>query len=120
MDWLPLGASGVRVPPMGTGTWAWGDRMVWSYGRGFGEEDLREAFRVSVEEGILFFDTAEIYGSGRSESLLGRFMQEVDQAGGSTAGSEGSAVRRDGAPPRPIIATKFMPWPWRLTRRSLL
>jgi len=87
--------SGVQF---GTGTWAWGDRLFWGYGRSYGEEDVRAVFLASLEAGINFFDTAEVYGQGRSESLLGKFIQESE------------------APVR--IATKFMPYPWRLSRRS--
>ncbi len=85
---------------MGLGTWAWGDRILWNYGRGYGEEDARAAFRVSLEEGIRFMDTAEVYGQGRSERLLGKFIAESGQP--------------------VLIATKFMPFPWRLGRGSLL
>ncbi len=85
---------------MGIGTWAWGDRTVWNYGRGYGETELGEAFQVALDTGINLFDTAEVYGMGRSERLLGRFIQETD---------------------RPVlVATKFMPFPWRWSRGSLL
>ena len=85
---------------MGVGTWAWGDRLVWGFGRGYSREDLQETFHFCVESGLTFFDTAEVYGQGLSERLLGEFV----------AGLE-----------RPVrIATKFMPYPWRLSRRDLL
>ena len=84
---------------MGLGAWQWGDRIVWQYGHGYGPEEVREAFQVSVNEGIRFIDTAEIYGNGRSERLLGQFLKKTDQ---------------------PIlIATKFFPLPWRFTKGAL-
>ena len=84
---------------MGLGAWQWGDRIVWQYGHGYGEADVRAAFQISVNEGIRFVDTAEIYGNGRSERLLGQFLKETDQ---------------------PIlIATKFLPFPWRFGKTSL-
>jgi aryl-alcohol dehydrogenase-like predicted oxidoreductase len=84
---------------MGLGAWQWGDRIVWQYGHGYGPEEVREAFQVSVNEGIRFVDTAEIYGNGRSERLLGQFLKKTDQ---------------------PIlIATKFFPLPWRFTKGAL-
>jgi len=84
---------------MGLGAWQWGDRIVWQYGHGYGQEEVRQAFQVSANEGIRFVDTAEIYGNGRSERLLGQFLKETDQ---------------------PIlIATKFFPWPWRFTKGAL-
>jgi aryl-alcohol dehydrogenase-like predicted oxidoreductase len=85
---------------LGLGAWQWGDRIVWQYGQGYGAEDVHQAFQESINEGIRFVDTAEIYGNGRSERLLGQFLKETDQ---------------------PIlVATKFFPWPWRFTKGALL
>ena len=84
---------------MGLGAWQWGDRIVWQYGHGYGAEEVHQAFQVSANEGIRFVDTAEIYGNGRSERLLGQFLKETDQ---------------------PIlIATKFFPLPWRFTKGAV-
>jgi aryl-alcohol dehydrogenase-like predicted oxidoreductase len=94
-----LGQSGVIVPQMGIGAWAWGDRLVWGFGKEYAEAEVREAFDASLEAGINFFDTAEVYGQGRSEKLLGSFLAQTDQP-----------VR---------IATKFMPFPWRLRKKDL-
>lgn len=80
---------------LGLGASAWGDRVIWQYGLTHSDEDLRGAFQVSVEEGISFIDTAEVYGSGRSERLIGKFARESE---------------------RPVlVATKYFPWPWRFT-----
>lgn len=84
---------------MGLGAWSWGDRIVWQYGRGYTDEDIRQAFQTSVAEGIRFIDTAEVYGSGRSERLTGQFIKETEQP--------------------VLIATKFFPLPWRLTKNSI-
>jgi aryl-alcohol dehydrogenase-like predicted oxidoreductase len=84
----------------GLGAWQWGDRLIWQYGQTHKDEDCRAAFRVSLEAGIRFVDTAEVYGSGRSERLLGQFLQETDQP--------------------VLIATKYFPFPWRLTKKSLI
>lgn len=84
---------------MGLGAWSWGDRAVWQYGRGYTQESVREAFRNSVSEGIQFVDTAEVYGGGRSERLLGQFIAESDQP--------------------VLVATKFFPMPWRVRRNSI-
>lgn len=84
---------------MGLGAWQWGDRLVWQFGQGYGDKEVHDAFKLSVEEGIRFVDTAEVYGNGMSERLLGRFVQETEQ---------------------PIlIATKFFPMPWRFFRSSI-
>lgn len=81
---------------MGLGAWQWGDRMVWGYGQTHTDEDIRKAFDVSLSLGIRFIDTAEIYGSGYSERLLGQFLKETEQP--------------------VLVATKFFPWPWRFSR----
>ena len=92
-------AGGVEWPAMGVGAWSWGDSLTWGYGRGYGKGDVRAAFDASRAAGLSFFDTAEIYGMGRSERLLGEFL------GGGTNGV--------------IVATKFFPFPWRLRRGDL-
>ena len=84
---------------MGLGAWQWGDRVVWQYGHGYSELEVQQAFQVSVEEGIRFIDTAEMYGNGLSERLLGRFVQETDQP--------------------VLVATKFFPWPWRFYKGAI-
>ena len=56
------------ISPLGIGAWAWGDRVFWGYGRGYTDADLQAAFSTSLQAGINWFDTAEIYGSGRSEN----------------------------------------------------
>jgi aryl-alcohol dehydrogenase-like predicted oxidoreductase len=96
---IPLGNTDLQISPMGLGTWQWGDRFIWGYGRGYDEDDTRAAFERSLAAGIDFFDSAEVYGLGRSERLLGRY------------------VRATSIPV--ITATKFMPFPWRLHRKSL-
>jgi len=85
---------------LGLGAWQWGDKVLWNYGRDHTEEDAHAAFEVSLHQGITFIDTAEVYGLGRSERLIGKFMQANQQP--------------------LLIATKFFPFPWRLTRNSVV
>ncbi len=95
-----LGRTDIRIPPLGIGCWAWGDRMVWGYGSGtFSDADLRAAFDAALEGGVNLFDTAEMYGFGHSEKLLGHFIRESNQP--------------------VVVATKFAPLPWRVTKRNL-
>jgi aryl-alcohol dehydrogenase-like predicted oxidoreductase len=84
---------------MGLGAWQWGDRVMWQYGSTHTDEDIRKAFDVSLTEGIRFIDTAEVYGSGRSERLLGQFLKDTEQP--------------------VLVATKFFPMPWRLFKNSI-
>jgi len=85
---------------MGLGAWAWGDRIMWNYGHGYDISDIEQAFRTSLAAGINLVDTAEIYGAGRSEQFLGQFLKITETP--------------------VLVATKFMPFPWRLSRRSLM
>lgn len=90
---IQIGKNGPRVAAVGMGCWAWGDRLFWDYGSGYGKQDLQQAFRASLKNGVTFFDTAEIYGLGNSEKLLGEFIAEAK-----------SEV---------IVASKIFPYPWR-------
>ena len=96
---ISLGENLPAIPPLGIGTWQWGDSLFWSYGKDYGEAQVKEAFDATLASGVDFFDTAEIYGLGESEKLLGRFMKQTD---------------------RPVqIATKYMPLPWRFSADSV-
>merc|ERR1719424_2056703 len=63
-------------PPLGLGAWAWGDALFWGY-RPSEDSSLRETFDYAVANGVTFFDTAELYGLGRSEDLIGKFRKEA-------------------------------------------
>ncbi len=99
-DLMALGRTDVRVSPLGIGTWAWGDKFFWGYARDYSDADLQAAFQATLEAGINFFDTAEVYGWHTSERLLGRFIHEAST--------------------HVVLATKFMPVPWRLRHADLL
>ena len=99
MQTVTLGKDGPAVTALGIGTWAWGDKLFWSYGNDYGAEQVREAFQATLDAGIDFFDTAEIYGFGESERLIGQFMQQTD---------------------KPVqIATKFFPLPWHFSVQAI-
>jgi aryl-alcohol dehydrogenase-like predicted oxidoreductase len=85
---------------MGIGTWAWGDKLFWGYGQGYGQADLAAVFDACLSMGLNFFDTAEVYGQGTSELFLGEFIKKTQ---------------------KPVkVASKFMPYPWRFWRGSLI
>ena len=68
----------IELPPMGLGAWAWGDSLFWGYNPKE-DEELRRVFDFAVANSRTpktLFDTAELYGLGRSESLLGQFSEE--------------------------------------------
>ncbi|HLI08945.1 MAG TPA: aldo/keto reductase [Ktedonobacteraceae bacterium] len=102
VDHRRLGASPVTVPALGIGIWSWGDRRFWGYGHSYTQADIVQAFETCMDDGLNFFDTAEMYGQGESERLLGQCIREY------------------GRGRRVIIATKFAPMPTRFSARTLL
>ncbi len=48
MQTVTLGARGPSVSALGIGTWAWGDRLFWGYGKSFGEAEVAGAFQASL------------------------------------------------------------------------
>jgi aryl-alcohol dehydrogenase-like predicted oxidoreductase len=73
-----LGRSGIKVSAIGFGCWAIGGPFTMD-GKpdGWGEVDDREsaaAIHRAIEQGITFFDTADAYGTGHSETVLGRAL----------------------------------------------
>lgn len=93
-------ANPLRQIELGLGTWQWGDRFFWNFGQSYAEADVRAAFDAGLGAGLTLFDTAEVYGLGRSEAYLGRFAR-----------ASGAQV---------LVATKFFPFPWRMTKGALL
>jgi aryl-alcohol dehydrogenase-like predicted oxidoreductase len=69
-----LGRTGRPVSVVGLGTWQLG--ADWG---SVGEADALAVLRAAVESGVTFFDTADVYGDGRSERIIGRFL--ADNAG---------------------------------------
>ena len=75
MQYRTLGRTGIRVSEIGFGAWAIGGSAEASgvpigWGRSSDDESLA-AIRRARDLGVTFFDTADSYGFGRSESLLG-------------------------------------------------
>jgi len=91
---------------MGVGTWAWGDRSTWGmggYDAALSRSTIKDAWETSIDAGVTFFDTAEVYGDGESERIIGSLLaDDPDRAG------------------RVVVATKFMPSPWKLDVRAAL
>ncbi|KAI6089088.1 NADP-dependent oxidoreductase domain-containing protein [Hypoxylon rubiginosum] len=58
------------------GTWSWGDRGTWHW-----KDDelpaVREAFQVLFDAGINFIDTAQVYGGGKSEEIVGELIADL-------------------------------------------
>ncbi len=72
MNYRGFGKSSFKVSEIGLGTWQLG-------GAEWGDVDEQSALatlREAVNNGVNFFDTADVYGTGRSESLIGKFLSE--------------------------------------------
>jgi aryl-alcohol dehydrogenase-like predicted oxidoreductase len=89
-----LGASGLEVSALGLGT------NSWSLKREKNEARIFQTFRASLDAGLTFFDTAEVYTGGESERLLGE------------------CIGRDKRPV--VIASKFAPLPNRFSPHALM
>ena len=99
MESSTLASNNITLPPLGIGTWSWGDRLFWGYGSDYGEAEVARAFEAAIDDGATFFDTAEVYGLGESERLIGRFLKQTTRS-----------VQ---------IATKYFPLPWRFSSQAV-
>jgi aryl-alcohol dehydrogenase-like predicted oxidoreductase len=64
---------GLRTSVIGLGTWQFGSR-TWGYGESYAGQDAFFIVEEALEMGINLFDTAEIYGFGASERILGQAL----------------------------------------------
>jgi aryl-alcohol dehydrogenase-like predicted oxidoreductase len=89
-----LGRTDIQITPIGLGTWQFSEgeglnRFAWA---AMTEETTNEIVKAALDGGINWFDTAEVYGKGRSERALARGLK--------TAGMSRGDV---------VIATKWFP-----------
>jgi len=68
-------AGGARVSAIGLGTWQFGS-MEWGYGSRYASEDAKAIVHRALELGVNLIDTAEIYGQGRSERIVGEAIRD--------------------------------------------
>jgi aryl-alcohol dehydrogenase-like predicted oxidoreductase len=105
-----LGRTGREVSVIGLGTWQlgadWGDVT---------ESDALDVLGASVESGVTFFDTADVYGDGRSEQIIGRFRASNPGADVTVATKMG---RRLDQLPANYVRQNFIEWTDR-SRRNL-
>ncbi len=100
MDEIAIGTSDLRVPRVGIGAMPWSDSRGFGYGSRLGLGEARKAFEACIAAGIRLFDTAEIYGFGKSERILGALVREAEA---------------------PLaVATKYAPYPWRSSRGAVV
>jgi aryl-alcohol dehydrogenase-like predicted oxidoreductase len=105
-DSITLAGLDRPIAPLGLGTWAWGDEATWGmggYDADLTEERIAEAWAATLDAGVALIDTAEVYGRGESERIIGRLLAADPSA-------------RD----RVVLATKFMPMPQKLDVKGAL
>ena len=71
MNYRHFGRTGWEVSEIGFGAWAIGGD--WGH---VNQEDALAALRTAIENGVNFIDTADVYGDGRSERLVGKVVKE--------------------------------------------
>ncbi len=71
MKYRILGKTGIKVSEIGFGSWAIGG----TWGK-VDDQNSVKALRAAVDEGVNFFDTADVYGDGRSEKLIAQLKKE--------------------------------------------
>jgi aryl-alcohol dehydrogenase-like predicted oxidoreductase len=110
MDTRTLGRTGRSVSVIGLGTWQlgadWGDVDA---------DAARSILDAAVEAGVTFFDTADVYGDGRSETFIGEYLAAHPGHGITVATKMG---RRDAQVPENFTAARFREWTDR-SRRNL-
>jgi aryl-alcohol dehydrogenase-like predicted oxidoreductase len=72
MRYLEIGTA-KKISKIGLGTWQFGS-PEWGYGRSYAQTEAHAIVRRAVELGVTLFDTAELYGFGRSERILGHAL----------------------------------------------
>ncbi len=73
MKYRKLGSSGIDVSEISLGSWL-------TYSGGVGREQAEACVKAAFEEGINFIDTANVYGRGAAESLLGEVLPGYDRS----------------------------------------
>lgn len=71
MQYRELGNTGFKVSEIGLGTW--------QFGGDWGDVAEDEAFSIlksALDNGVNFIDTADVYGDGKSEALIGKFLKK--------------------------------------------
>jgi aryl-alcohol dehydrogenase-like predicted oxidoreductase len=96
---INLGKTEIKITRIGIGVMQWGSIKA---SQANGSQDIRsvlDMYETSCSNGVNFFDTAEVYGNGVSEKNLGNCLRHSSN--------------------KVVVASKFMPYPWRVNKREL-
>ena len=83
MNTRPFGNTGITTSEIGLGCWQFGG----DWGT-CSDEDAMNTLSAAVDSGVTFFDTADVYGRGRSETLIGQFLKEKKLRGKITVATK--------------------------------
>jgi aryl-alcohol dehydrogenase-like predicted oxidoreductase len=95
---INLGKTEISISELGLGVMQWRDINLPEKGNPI-PKDVNDVFITALNAGINFIDTAEVYGNGKSEIHLSRCLKEISR--------------------EVVVATKFMPFPWRFSKGEL-
>jgi len=89
-----FGNTQLNITPIGLGTWQFSKRknLAGKFWPALSEEESAQIVQTSYENGINWFDTAELYGNGESERTLARSLKKIPVSDGDV-----------------VIATKWSP-----------
>ena len=100
MDYVNLGKTGLKVSRICLGCMTYGEpatgelkpgRQAWA----LNEKESQPFFRQALDLGINFFDTANVYSSGKSEEVLGRFLKDNTRREAAVIATKVHSVMRD-------------------------
>ena len=117
-------AGPIEISSLGCGTWSWGNKLLWDYDPSM-DEEIYQAYCTVRDAGVTLFDTADSYGTfelnGRAEILLGEFERRyLAHSRQKPDAPWWDVVSLKKSPLKQQVATKFAPYPWRLTRGSMV
>ena len=102
MEKRDLGRTGRQVGVVGLGAWQlgadWGE---------VSEADALATLNAAVDAGVTFIDTADVYGDGRSEQIVGKLLRERSGAGLTVATKMGRRVPQE---PSAYVLENFLAW----------
>ncbi|MCU1548759.1 MAG: aldo/keto reductase [Arthrobacter sp.] len=76
MEYTRLGQSGLKISRIALGCMSFGDTSQGFNEWALGDDDAEPIFRQAVDLGITFWDTANVYGFGSSEEIVGRAIRK--------------------------------------------
>jgi len=77
MEYKLLGNTGLKVSELCLGTMTFGGRGMWTAIGTLPQEQVNELVKTSVDAGINFIDTANVYSEGLSEKLTGQAIRDL-------------------------------------------